>query len=86
MEGAMKTLTVGQAVWMQSGPLRKEGTVVLVSNDGVGVETFIAPDARYGLYFRNGKQCCVLLHTGSCWDDYDHRLDGTKFGPWELVP
>ena len=78
------TYKVGQKVWMQSGPLRKEGTVISVVDNRVSVETFISEDARYGLHFRDGEQCCVLLYTGSCWDDYDHRLECTEFGPWEL--
>ena len=88
----MTTLTVGQKIWMQSGPLRKEALVVEVWDQYVGVEIAVAPvegskqTPRYALYFdvRDGKQCGTLLRIGGGWEDYDHRLASTEFGPWEL--
>jgi len=94
-------LAVGQKVWMRSGDLRKEGTVVGICDDRIEVEyTQTTPQddlfggKRFALHFRlnglgnvsaPGDQCGVFLAFGNSWVEWDRRPLCTEFGPWELV-
>lgn len=92
-------MKVGQKVWMQSGSLRKEATVIGITPHRIEVEPVLFGDeTRYSIHFRqkgkpgtifdNNKQCGVWVCVGggeSGWVEYDRRPLCTEFGPWELV-
>lgn len=86
----MKALTVGQKVWMQSGPLRKEVTVTEIAKRHFDVELVGDGGKRVFLTFRiNGKPGTIFEKLNNkqsfagldCWQEEA----GTEFGPWELV-
>jgi hypothetical protein len=92
----MKTLTVGQKVWMQSGDQFREGTVIGISDTRIEVEPATTGDfgGRFALHFRKnglgkvsapGDQCGVFVPCGNSWGEWDRRPLCTEFGPWKLV-
>jgi hypothetical protein len=85
----MKTLVVGQNVWMQSGIYARQGKVVNIRGGFIEVEPLsnegtagLRCHIRFGI---NGKACDSSdIYEGNLWGK-DHIPGTHEFGPWELV-
>ena len=90
-------LSVGQKIWLQSGDLLKEATVIEIAKHHMDVET-VGMDVdgeeeegrRNLLRFRiNGKPGTIFekLNNKQCIAGLDCWPEGTvtEFGPWELT-
>lgn len=88
----IKTLVVGQEVWMKSGPYyARKGMVVKVTDWCVEVELPLPEGpigSKHAIRFdTNGKACdSTDIYDGNMWGGPDPNIPGThEFGPWELT-
>lgn len=91
----MSTYSVGQQVWLRSGPHTREATVIEITDYRVEVEPVRTGDEeRYAIHFSQpGKpgtifekvrQCGYFIYLGTHWYEADRRPLCTEFGPWEI--
>jgi len=96
----MRTLKVGQKVWMQSGDQFRESTVTETTEKYVAVEPVLVGDERRHIirFHHDGKQSPAWVNEGlgtweyfefiaggrPCWIQEGPWQRGTKFGPWEI--
>jgi len=87
----IKTLVVGQEVWMQSGIYAKKAKVFKITDRHVEVELLRAEGPvglKYGIRFdRNSGVACDSsdIYEGNMFGFTPGRIPGThEFGPWEL--
>ncbi len=87
----IKTLVVGQDVYMVSGIYGNKGKVVEVTPSSVIVQLALAQgpinEPTLIRFDTNGKACDSSdIYNGNMWGGPDPNIPGThEFGPWELT-